>query len=328
MRVHGALQAIDQEPLSSEAIGELVKQLLTPERQKLLAAMEEVDFAINWHDRCRFRANAYVQRGSPAIALRVIPYEIPRMEDILLPPVAQDLVKQRQGLVLVTGPTGAGKSTTLAAMVDWINTNLACHIITIEDPMEYVHRHKRSIVDQREVGVDTKSFSSALRAALREDPDVVLLGEMRDLETIRTAVTVAETGHLVFATLHTNDTSQAIDRIIDVFPGDQQQQIRVQLAATLSAVIYQQLLPRRDAGQAAAYEVLIANQAVRNMIREGQTRQIRNVITTSSQVGMQTLEKSLTELVRNGIVDYNEALGRATFPKEVGLPGATPATRR
>jgi twitching motility protein PilT len=214
-------------------------------------------------------------------------------------------------------------------MVNWINENRACHIVTIEDPLEYMHRHKRSIVDQREVGQDTLSFASALRASLRQDPDVVLLGEMRDLETIRTAVTVAETGHLVFATLHTNDTAQAIDRIIDVFPGDQQQQIRVQLSTTLAAVIYQQLLPRIDGngGQVAAYEVLIANSAVRNLIREGNTRQIRNVISTSSGLGMQTLEKSLTDLVQRGVVDYNEAMGRATYPREVLAPGAKPPPR-
>jgi twitching motility protein PilT len=318
MRVNGELRAADEEKLGAESIKNLARELLSDERMNSLAALNEVDFALDWKDLCRFRGNAYIQRGSIALALRIIPYQIPKMADLRLPPVVQDIVNLRQGLVLVTGPTGSGKSTTQAAMIDWINENRACHIVTIEDPLEYLHRHKRAIVDQREVGIDTLSFSAALRASLREDPDVVLLGEMRDLETIKIAVTVAETGHLVFATLHTNDTAQAIDRVTDVFPGDQQQQIRVQLATTLAAVIYQQLLPLKDRdGQVAAFEVLLANTAVRNMIREGQTRQIRNVISTSSAVGMQTLERSLSALVAEGLVSHDEAVGRAGFPNEV-----------
>ena len=227
-------------------------------------------------------------------------------------------VQLPQGLVLVTGPTGAGKSTTLAAMIDAINAGRRCHIITIEDPIEYVHRHKAAAVSQREIGMDTDSFARALRSALREDPDVLLVGEIRDPETIQTALTIAETGHLVFATLHTNDAGQAIDRIVDVFPGDKQSQIRVQLAGSLTGIVSQRLLPRLGGGRVAAFEVLTGTFAVRNLIREGKSSQLRNLITTGgSKHGMQSLEQSLSELVLAGAVDYEDAVGQSLFPGDV-----------
>jgi twitching motility protein PilT len=227
--------------------------------------------------------------------------------------------------VLVTGPTGSGKSTTLASMIDWINTNRRCHIITIEDPVEYMHHHKQSAVNQREIGPDATDFHSALRSALREDPDVLLVGEMRDPESIGVALSIAETGHLVFATLHTNDTAQALDRIIDVFPGERRDQIQVQLSSTLQAVVYQRLLPRNHGGLVAAFEILRANHAVRNLIREGKTQQLRNVVSTHQSEGMQTLEMSLTGLVADGIVDHELAVGYSLYPKEVHSKRASAA---
>ena len=236
------------------------------------------------------------------------------------------MLKRLQGLVIVTGPTGSGKSTSLAAMIDRINENRACHIITIEDPIEYVYEHKRSAVDQREVGIDTLSFERALRSALREDPDVVLVGEMRDPETIAAALTIAETGHLVFASLHTNDAAQTIDRIVDVFPSDRQQQVRIQLAGSLNAIISQRLLQRIGGGRVAAFEILVATPAVRNMLRDAKSEQLRNVIATGSQYGMQTIEASLSQLVEESIIDHEDALTVSMFPKEVYAKGATPGT--
>jgi twitching motility protein PilT len=239
------------------------------------------------------------------------------MDMLGLPPVIGHLARQHQGMVLMTGPTGSGKSTTLASVIDMINVERACHIITVEDPIEYVHDHKRSAVNQREVGTDTASFPDALRSVLREDPDVLLVGEMRDLDSIRFALTVAETGHLVFATLHTNDTAQSLARMIDVFPADQQAQIRVQLAASLSCVIYQRLIPRIGGGMVAAYEVLVAKSAVRNLIKEGKTHQLRNSLVTGAQDGMVTFEQSLPQLVQTGVVTYDDAVARSLYPKDI-----------
>ena len=280
-------------------------------------ATREIDFSFGWEDKARLRANAFHQRGALSLSLRIIPYEIPTMEELNLPPAVQDLVKLPQGLILVTGPTGAGKSTSLASMLDWINTHRPCHIITIEDPIEYVHRNKRAAVDQREVGIDTLTFERGLRAAFREDPDVLLIGEMRDNETIRAALTLAETGHLVFATLHTNDAAQTVDRIVDVFPAEQQAQIRVQLAGSLEAVISQRLVPRSGGGMVAAFEVLIATYAARNIIRDGRSNQLRNVIMTGASEGMQTLEMALTSLVAKGLCDHAEAVNHSLHAKEV-----------
>lgn len=239
---------------------------------------------------------------------RLIPFSSPTPESLGLPPVAVELARLHKGLVLVTGPTGSGKSTTLASLIDLINRTRACHIVTIEDPIEYLHRHQKSLVNQREIGNDTHSFANALRAVLRQDPDVILVGEMRDLETISTAITAAETGHLVFSTLHTNDSTQAVDRIIDVFPPHQQQQIRVQLAAVLQGVLSQQLLPRADQkGRVAAIEVLLATPAVRNLIREGKTHQIPTILQTGSKLGMQMMDKAIADLLRQGLISREVA---------------------
>jgi len=255
----------------------------------------------------RFRVNAFSQRGSIGIVLRLINSCVPTLEQLNLPPIVADFTTKKKGLVLVTGPTGCGKSTTLAAMIDKINTEQTVHILTLEDPIEYIHQHKKSVVNQREIGSDAKSFASALKAALRQDPDVILVGEMRDLETISTAITAAETGHLVFATLHTNNAAQTIDRIVDVFPPYQQQQIRIQLAETLQGIIAQQLLQKADgSGRVAAVEILVSTTAVRNLIREGKTHQIQSMIQTGARFGMQSMEMALKKLVQAGLITHEE----------------------
>ncbi len=318
MRHDGVIVPLEEQPMRPEDTSRTVRGVLAGELWDAFVAEREIDFSFNWEGKARFRANAYHQRGSVALSLRLIPYEIPGFDDLGLPGVLRSWVQLPQGLVLVTGPTGAGKSTTLAAMIDAINAGRRCHIITIEDPIEYVHRHKAAAVSQREIGMDTDSFARALRSALREDPDVLLVGEMRDPETIQTALTIAETGHLVFATLHTNDAGQAIDRIVDVFPGDKQSQIRVQLAGSLTGIVSQRLLPRLGGGRVAAFEVLTGTFAVRNLIREGKSSQLRNLITTGgSKHGMQSLEQSLSELVLAGAVDYEDAVGQSLFPGDV-----------
>ena len=318
MRVDGVLTRIEGWPtLTAGHTETLLRSMLTERQAADFAARGEVDFSFSWQDRARFRVNGFRQRGSVAVALRLIPYELPDLADLGVPEVVQRFTGLPQGLVLVTGPTGSGKSTTLAALLDRVNRTRPCHILTIEDPIEYVHRHRLAAVNQREVGTDTETFAVALRSALREDPDVLLVGEMRDLETIQTALTIAETGHLVFATLHTNDTSQALDRIVDVFPAEQQAQIRVQLASALTGIVSQRLVPRIGGGRAAAYEVLVATSAVRNMIREGKTRQLRNTLATGSREGMQTLEQSLTALVSAGLVAHETAAAASLFPHEV-----------
>ena len=322
MRLDGDLQPFNGDArLEAGDIEDMLTAILSSQNRAPFGDRDrELDFSFSWRDKARIRGNAYRQRGNVAVALRLIPHEIPSFEWLGVPESVQKWAEMRRGLVLVTGPTGGGKSTTLASMIDWINRNRRCHIITIEDPIEYVHYHALSAVDQREVGDDTDSFHHALRSALREDPDVLLVGEMRDLESIRFALTIAETGHLVFATLHTNDVAQALDRIIDVFPHDQQQQIRVQLANTLSGICYQRLLPRTGGGLTAAYEVMVATQAVRNLVREGKTNQLRNVLVTGQGDGMQTLEMSLSQLVADGVVDYDEALAVSLYPKELKRP--------
>jgi twitching motility protein PilT len=321
IRVDGALTPLEGAAVLSEAdTSALVLQVLGHALGDELAARKEVDFSFSWGDRARFRGNAFHQQGGYAMALRMIPFHIPSFAELGLPHAVDDFARLPQGLVLVTGPTGSGKSTTLASIIDFINTYRPCHILTIEDPIEYVHTHKTSAVNQREVGVDTDSFPNALRSALREDPDVILVGEMRDLETIQFALTIAETGHLVFATLHTNDAAQALDRISDVFPAERQGQIRVQLAASIQGVVSQRLVPKIGGGMVAAFEVLIANNAMRNLVREGKTHQIRNVVATSVREGMRTLEASLSELVAAGLVTHDEAVARSMFPKEVRQP--------
>jgi twitching motility protein PilT len=321
IRVHGELCAVPgQAALTGDDTDALLAELLAPEPAAAWAQAREYDFSFSWRGDARVRGNAFTQRGLTALALRMIPRDIPTMADLGLPPVLADFAHRHQGLVLVTGPTGSGKSTTLAAVIDRINTDRACHIITIEDPIEYVHEHKRSAVNQREVGSDTASFPDALRAALREDPDVLLVGEMRDLDSIRFALTIAETGHLVFATLHTNDTAQSLARIIDVFPPEQQAQVRVQLAAALTGIVYQRLIPRIGGGMVAAYEVLVANSAIRNLIKEGKTHQLRNSLVTGQREGMITFEQSLSALVRAGQVSHEDALARSLYPRDIEAP--------
>ena len=321
VRVDGHLVEIENTPrYSNSDATALIIQTIGTDLTDEVRERKEVDFSFAWRDNGRFRGNVYHRQGELAMSLRVIPYHIPSFEELGLPSGITHFAGLPQGLVLVTGPTGSGKSTTLASIIDHINDNRACHILTIEAPIEYVHSHKMSAVDQREVGTDTDSFQHALRAALREDPDVILVGEMRDLETIQFALTIAETGHLVFATLHTNDAAQAIDRISDVFPSDRQEQIRVQLAACLAGVVSQRLVPKTDEGMVAAFEVLIVNNAMRNLIREGKTHQIRNVVATGMKDGMKTLESSLSELVAAGLISYDEAVVHSLFPKEIRQP--------
>lgn len=321
LRIDGQLMPLPGiEALQPDEAEMLLKSVLPEDMWKRFEENKEIDFSFNWRDLARFRGNAFVQRGTFGLAIRAIPFQIPSFSQLGLPPIAAGLTQLPHGLILVTGPTGCGKSTTLASMLAYINENRACHILTIEDPIEYVHPHRKSIVNQREVGDDTHTFANALRSALREDPDVLLVGEMRDLESIRMALTVAETGHLVFATLHTNDTSQALDRIVDVFPAEQQQQIRVQLANSLQAVMYQQLIPRLGGGRVAAFEVLLANHAVRNLIKEGKSGQIRNVVVTSQKEGMQTLEVAISDLISAGVIDPVAGKMRSLFPGEIKVP--------
>jgi twitching motility protein PilT len=318
LRVNGELRPIPGEaPLVAVDTDDLLGEILTSEQGDAWSSEHEYDFSFSWREHARIRGNAFTQRGMTAVALRMIPRVIPSPDDLGLPAIMRELAMTHQGLILVTGPTGSGKSTTLASLIDLINDRRAAHIITVEDPIEYVHDHKRSAVNQREVGTDTGTFKQALRSVLREDPDVLLVGEMRDLESISFALTVAETGHLVFATLHTNDTAQSLGRMIDVFPAEGQAQIRVQLASALSCVVYQRLVPRIGGGMVAAYEVLVANSAVRNLIKEGKTHQLRNSLLTGSREGMITLEQSLSVLVQQGIVTEEDALARSLYPKDV-----------
>jgi twitching motility protein PilT len=318
IRVDGELRpAADSTSLVAGDTERMVASVLTGPQRDAYAAGGDVDFSFSWRETARIRGSAFRQRGTAALALRLMPYRIPSFDELGLPESVRRLAALDQGLVLVTGPTGSGKSTTLASMVDWVNANRAVHVLTIEDPIEYVHRHKLAAVNQRQVGEDTSSFATALRSALREDPDVLLVGEMRDLDSIRFTLTLAETGHLVLATLHTNDTGQAVDRLVDVFPGDQQPQIRLQLAASLTGIVHQRLLPRRGGGRVAAYEVLIANPAVRNLVREGKTNQLRNVIVTGTRDGMQTLESSLNALLRQDLISREDAASRSLHPTDL-----------
>ncbi len=318
IRVSGKLRPLAGSPtLSGSEIDEIVQQLLNQNQKQIFAEYLDVDFSFSWGDLARIRASAFTQRGQTSLALRVIPTKIPSFEELGLPWAASWVAEQPRGFVLVTGPTGSGKSTSLASIVNRINETRACHILTIEDPVEYVHTHNVSAVNQREIGLDSPSFDRALRSALREDPDVLLIGEMRDIDSIQIALTMAETGHLVFATLHTNDAPQAVDRIIDVFPAWRQEQTRVQLAASLSAIIAQRLIPRIDGGLVASYEVLIATHPVRNLIREGRSNQLQNVMFTNTSEGMQTMESSLARLVVDGVITYEDAMMNTAHPKEL-----------
>lgn len=318
LRVDGALTPVSGvEVLTEETVETLIFAILDEDQKQILLKDKEFDFSFAFGDLGRFRVNAFHERGNLAAALRLIPNEILTIEQLGLPAVVNKFADYPRGLVLVTGPTGSGKSTTLAAMIHKINNERAQHIITIEDPIEYTHRSKKSVVVQREVHYDTYSFSAALRSALREDPDVVLIGEMRDLETIASAITIAETGHLVLATLHTNSASQSIDRMIDVFPPHQQPQIRSQLANILMAICSQRLIPAIGGGRIAAAEILVATPAVRNIIREGKTHQLEAVIQTGAEYGMASMDKTLVTLVHNGTITYDEARNYAVDLEEL-----------
>lgn len=311
VRVDGELVGLPFEPLESKDTRRLIFECLTDENIEKVEETHELDFGYSVKGLARFRFNVYMQRNSFAGALRAIPTKIPSFEDLALPAIIREISKRTSGLVLVTGPTGSGKSTTIATMIDDINDNRPCHIMTIEDPIEYLHKHKKCMVNQREMHSDTYSFHNALRAVLREDPDIILVGELRDLETIEAALTLAETGHLVFGTLHTRNAPSTVDRIVDVFPSDQQAQIRVLLGNTLEGVVSQQLLPRLGGGRRASLEIMLGTPAIKNLIREGKTHQMYSVIETSAQLGMQTMDRSLADLFKNGYCAYEECLMRA-----------------
>jgi twitching motility protein PilT len=307
-RINGNLKPVDQDIVTPPRSLDIARQLMTQEQYEIFLERGDLDFSYGIEGLSRFRVNLFKQKGTISLTIRLIPTKIPEMEALGLPPIALDFAKKPQGLLLVTGPTGSGKSTTLAAIIDYINRTRNDHIITLEDPIEFVHSHKNCIINQREIGIDTNSFGTGLRAALRQDPDVVLVGEMRDLETISTAITAAETGHLVFGTLHTADAPQTIDRVIDVFPPEAQQQIRVQLAAVLLGVMAQRLLPTADGtGRVAAIEVMVNTPAVSNLIRSEKIHQIRSIMQTGKAQGMQTMEMSLRELLQKGLISVEEA---------------------
>lgn len=323
IRVNGQLINMDFPMLSSADTEALLEPLMNDKQKETFRKTGEVDFSYALEDVGRYRVNIFRQRGSVAAALRIVASEPPRPEQLGLPPSVVNLYKKRRGLILVTGPTGSGKSTTLASLINQINEASAQHVITLEDPIEYLHAHKKAMVNQREVGMDTLSYANALRAALREDPDVILVGEMRDLETISTAVTAAETGHLVLSTLHTIGAASTIDRIIDVFPPHQQQQIRVQLSMVLESIISQQLIPTTSNGRVAAFEVLHSTPAIRNLIREGKTFQIPSMMQTNKKIGMQTMDDAIFDLFNLGIINRNNALNysvdNATMEKRLGM---------
>ncbi len=319
VRVHGDLERLDRYPaLTPRALQGMIYAILPQKLRERFEQELELDMSYSLPGKARFRVNVFFQRDSMGAVFRVIPYEIKSIEDLRLPPVVADLARFPRGFVVVTGPTGSGKSTTLASMVDVVNTERAGHIMTVEDPIEFLHKHKRCIVNQREVGADTHSFAMALKHVLRQDPDVILVGEMRDLETISTAITAAETGHLVFATLHTQDAPQTIDRIIDVFPPHQQQQVRVQLSTTLQGVVTQQLVPTQDGrGRVVACEVMVATPAIRNLIREGKVHQIYSAMQAGGRYGMQTMDMSLAGHVKGGKVTQQMAFERCHDAEEL-----------
>jgi twitching motility protein PilT len=318
IRVDGALQALPgYQIMNEQTVETLVFGLLEEDQKQILLRDKEFDFSFAFGDLGRFRVNAFHERGNLAAALRLISNDIKSVEQLGLPATLNKFADYPRGLVLITGPTGSGKSSTLAALVDKINTERPLHIITVEDPIEYTHKSKKSLVVQREVHYDTYSFSAALRSALRQDPDVVLIGEMRDLETIAAAITIAETGHLVFATLHTNSAAQSVDRMVDVFPPHQQQQVRSQLGNILMAICSQRLIPALGGGRVPAAEILIANSAVRNIIREGKNYQLEAVIQTGAEAGMQSMDRTLVSLVHAGKISYEEAKNYAVDPEEL-----------
>jgi twitching motility protein PilT len=321
LRIDGNLVRTEYPPMTKEDTQRLIFHMLTNEQRRVLEQNWDLDCSYGVSGLGRFRVNVYKDRGSYAAALRTIRAEVPTFDQLQLPPIVREISDRPKGLVLVTGPTGSGKSTTLAAMIDHVNSTKPHHILTIEDPIEFLHTSKRAVIHQRELGQDTRSFENALRAALREDPDVILVGEMRDLDTIRLALTAAETGHLVMGTLHTSSAMQTVDRIVDVFPPEQQQQIRVQLSNSLVAVLSQALLPRINAlkekeGRVMALEIMIITSAIANLIREGKTAQIYSSIQTGSQYQMQTMETSLKDLYQRGVITFDDALSKTSRPED------------
>src|SRR3954471_21050519 len=338
VRQRGQLRALDYPKLTGPDTREIVYSILNNDQRKKLENEWQIDLSYSVPGRARFRVNAYFQRASIGAVMRTIPQDIPKFDSLGLPEVLKDFTNKPRGFVLVTGPTGSGKSTTLASMIDMINEQRHEHIMTVEDPIEFLHRHKNCVVNQRELGADAQSFALALKSALRQDPDVILVGEMRDLETMSTAITAAETGHLVFATLHTQDTAQTVDRIVDSFPPAQQHQVRTQLSIALQGIVTQQLIPTADgASRVCATEVMIPTPAVRNLIREGKSHQLYSALQTGGQHGMQTMDASLAELVRRGKLPQRVAESRSSTPEELkrllggdGAPGgaAAPAPQR
>jgi twitching motility protein PilT len=318
MRIDGELKPTRYEILTAPLSQRIIYDVLTDDQIQRFETNLELDCSYQMRQIARFRVNVYRDRGSVASALRLIPQKVPTIRDLGLPPVVEDLARRPRGLMLVTGPTGSGKSTTLASIINQINHERSEHILTVEDPIEYLHTHRKCIINQRELGQDTLSFNNALRSALREDPDVILVGEMRDLETIQLAITCAETGHLVMATLHTNNAAESVDRMIDVFPTDQQEQIRVQLSNNLVAILSQQLLPRAgQPGRVAAIEVMVASAAIRNLIRENKAHQMHSIIQTSAEQGMQSMDQALRDLYQQSLVTYEMAMRRSHNPDEL-----------
>ena len=317
LRIHGDLKRTDLPRLTAEDVKNLLYAILNEERKQRFERDKELDLSYEVPGLARFRVNMFWQQRCVGAALRLIPFRIRTIDELLMPPAVKELCMRPRGLFLVTGPTGSGKSTSLAAMIDHINTHKRCHIMTIEDPIEYMHHDKLSIINQRELGVDTRSFADALRHVMRQNPDVILVGEMRDLETIHLAITAAETGHLVMSTVHTQDAPQTIDRIVDVFPPEQQQQIRMQLSVVLLGVLSQTLLPNaQGTGRVAAFELMVATPSVRNLIREGKTHQLYMDIQTGAEYGMQTLDGCLLNLVRKGLVDFEDAIAKSSNPRD------------
>jgi twitching motility protein PilT len=309
MRVYGKLRPCGTDRLSIQDTENYARQILSEEQYERYSRVGEIDLSFARQGFCRYRVNVFRQRGSDALVLRTIPFEVPTLDILGMPPILKELTTKRNGLILVTGPTGSGKTTTLAAMIDEINRERNEHIITLEDPIEFLHRHKNCIVNQREIGSDSASYASALRVALREDPDVILVGEMRDLETISIALTAAETGHLVLSTLHTIGASKTVDRIVDVFPAHQQQQIKVQLSGVIEGVISQQLLENVNKnGRVCAMEIMTATPAIRNLIRDGKTHLIDSVVQTNMKFGMKSMDMALIELYRQGLINYDSMI--------------------
>lgn len=328
LRLHGEISRIeDIETLKPDDTKSLAQQILDPEQFQAFEKCGDFDCAYSIAGLSRFRVNALMQRGSIGMVFRKIPMEIPNIDDLNLPPVCKELAMKPRGLVLVTGPTGSGKSTTLAAMIDYRNRNECGHILTMEDPIEFIHSDKKSFVTQREIGGDTESFKAALKRALRQDPDVILVGELRDLETVSLAITAAETGHLVFGTLHTTGAIKTMDRIIDVFPPEQQQQIRMQLSGAVQGVVSQVLVPKKGGGRVAAHEIMIAVDAIRACVREGKTQQLLNILQTGSKFGMQLLDPTLAKLVKAGVVELEDALAKSNNPDSILRAVGAPPTK-